>query len=349
MYGQTWAINDCLFRNREQGTAWTLFVDVDEFISLPGVPGGLTGLADALEQRRYESATFHSIGYLSGACDAEVYDDPVVAGAGQAEAGGKRERPLEDRMVVRAVYPEVGLSPVLFLYSFIPTRRLSQSSLTWLLLLLTTVAFSTAHCCRGAMTCGRSTARMRTRWRSMAGARRVPTSLPTPTPRITCVALCRGPGGLTSTGGAHVQQVFVKPEAALAMNVHALMHMTDAEMDVLLLTRPGVQRGDFSEKSRALNASRAWVKHVRGAGFDDVDRDAASRPLCAGVPASCEAVPEGLQCPPEEGIIGGVETALINPTNVWVDERPSLVRARGLGDVLAWSYDQESWGGAVRR
>lgn len=106
-------MDDCLWRNREQGNGWVLFVDLDELVTLPGVPGGFKGLVSRLEEEKYESANFHSVGYLSNYCDAE-YDGeaygaapaavvPAAAGAG---GGGRRRRGLAERMVFRAVFPE---------------------------------------------------------------------------------------------------------------------------------------------------------------------------------------------------------------------------------------------------
>lgn len=96
MYGQIWAMDDCLYRNKEQGNGWTLFVDIDELVVLPGVARGLKGLADALEEQKYESANFHSVGYIASACEEEEDMWP----------GGSRKMGLADRIVYRAIFPE---------------------------------------------------------------------------------------------------------------------------------------------------------------------------------------------------------------------------------------------------
>lgn len=94
-YGKFWTMDDCLYRNREQGNQWTLLVDIDEVASLPGVPGGLRGLADRLEADGFESTNFHSVGYLSSYCG----DAPAAA------ANGSRSG-LSERIIFRAIYPE---------------------------------------------------------------------------------------------------------------------------------------------------------------------------------------------------------------------------------------------------
>lgn len=108
--GQLWAADDCLLRNREQGNVWTLLVDVDELIKLPGVPGGLQEVVSRLEEQRYESASFHSVAYLPGWCDAADEGERAgLAGNGGGGGGGRRERrrkDLAERMVLRAVFPE---------------------------------------------------------------------------------------------------------------------------------------------------------------------------------------------------------------------------------------------------
>lgn len=90
-------MQDCVYRNREQKNQWSLFVDLDELASLPGLPGGLKALASALEARRYEFASFHSVGYLSSYCDL-----PYSA----ADGLNATERSLAERMIFRAPYPE---------------------------------------------------------------------------------------------------------------------------------------------------------------------------------------------------------------------------------------------------
>lgn len=145
---------------------------------------------------------------------------------------------------------------------------------------------------------------------------------------------------------AKSSQVFVKPEAFLGGDVHSMLFMNDEEYDALLLTRPGgVKRGDFKVPLRAMNGSRAWLKHLRGVGFEDATaQDPGKRLLCHGLPAAaqCEHVPVGLQCRGELE-----DTTLVNPSNAWVDERPYRLMATRLGDIFAGSYDTPSWGGAV--
>lgn len=101
MNGQLWAINDCLLRNHEQGNAWALFADVDELLVLPGVQGGLQALVTQLEEQKYESANFHSVPYLPNHCDVEA------EGGAAVEGGGVRRKGLVERMVFRAVFPEL--------------------------------------------------------------------------------------------------------------------------------------------------------------------------------------------------------------------------------------------------
>lgn len=129
------------------------------------------------------------------------------------------------------------------------------------------------------------------------------------------------------------------------METHFLSYMNETDYDTLLLTRPGVKRGDFKVALRALNASRAWMKHVRSAGFEDVaSNEPWRRILCWGPLAGCEFVPGGLQCRDDVG-----EVAEVNPSSLWVDERPYELMAMGMGDVFAGSYDADSWGGALPR
>lgn len=106
-------MDDCLFRNREQGNEWVLFVDIDELATLPGVAeGGLKGLAAALEAKGYEAGNFHSVGYLPDYCDAWDGGDSSGGGGGESGDGGEGGPPgwlgpgLARRMVVRAIYPE---------------------------------------------------------------------------------------------------------------------------------------------------------------------------------------------------------------------------------------------------
>lgn len=141
--------------------------------------------------------------------------------------------------------------------------------------------------------------------------------------------------------------MFVKAAAANGMEIHNLAAVTPESRAALLATRPSVREGDFvSGRLRALNASRAWIKHVRGAGFESVDDPPGLRLLCwgaSGAEAGCVAEPpppggeEGVVLRCAENIPG---TDVINPQRVWVDERPYEARARAMGDdVLAGSYE----------
>lgn len=103
IYGQTWAANNCLHRNREQMNEWVLFVDIDELVTLPGLPGGLRQLAARLEEEGYESTSFHSVGYMPSYCTAEGEEGEAAPGTGGGGGGGVG---LADRMVLRAPFPE---------------------------------------------------------------------------------------------------------------------------------------------------------------------------------------------------------------------------------------------------
>lgn len=303
-YGQIWAINNCLFRNREQGNGWALFVDLDELVTIPGVRDGLRALAGALEARGYESSNFHSVGYISSYCDE----------AEEAWAGGSRQRGLAERMVFRAEYPESCVD-------------IWQWNCTWMNVL------------------------------AMGGRRKVPAPapapppLPPPLPSCPAQKLSRLRAAETNSRRAprcrsnSLVQIFTKVDAALTVEIHALSFVSDEEMDLFLLTRPGVKKGDFNPKMRAMNGTRAWIRHVRGVGFEDVDLSPEARQLCRGAPPQCEHIPGGLRC--AHG--GAGEAGAVNPTNNWVDERPYRLRAIALGDVLAGSWETVNWGGALRR
>ena len=131
-------------------------------------------------------------------------------------------------------------------------------------------------------------------------------------------------------------QVFVKADAANSMAIHSLGHLSADVRAAHLLTRSGVRDGDFKPALLALNASRAWIKHVRGAGFDAVDATPPERrPLCSGLPEGlCEATPTGLAC---ADFVQGTDT--INPQKEWVDELAYVARAKAMGDIFAGSYE----------
>lgn len=105
-----------------------------------------------------------------------------------------------------------------------------------------------------------------------------------------------------------------------------------------------MKKGDFKLAMRAMNGTRAWIKHVRGVGFEDVTAPARTRLLCSGPPDDCDHIPGGLQCHRGVG-----EVSAVNPSNTWFDERPYELRARAMGDVFDVGYDTDNWGGAIRR
>lgn len=113
-----------------------------------------------------------------------------------------------------------------------------------------------------------------------------------------------------------------------------------------LRTRHRFNKGNFSNMTRALNASRAWIKHLRGIGFDDVSRpEQQERHMCSGPPATCADTPAGVQCPVSQHHDAVAE--IINPLNSWVDDRMYRLRARAMGDILAGSYDMDIGGGQI--
>lgn len=137
------------------------------------------------------------------------------------------------------------------------------------------------------------------------------------------------------------QQVLVKVESAPSVEIHSLsMFWHDEEEVYLQRARPGVRKGDFKEKMRAMNASRVWIKHIRGVGFEDVTAHDRDRLLCSGLPeGSCEHTPSGVHCRKKD--LG--KAGALNPSSEWTDERPYVLRALGLGDALAGSYETDNF------
>lgn len=119
----------------------------------------------------------------------------------------------------------------------------------------------------------------------------------------------------------------------------------------------------LSRFTLSLNASRAWIKHFRGAAFEDVDALPRERLLCGGVDDICGqmgeqklakvlsalgvssiggdvSAPAALQCRSRWPQQGRTQADLsVNPVNAWVEERVFLDAARGLGGVLSGAYE----------
>lgn len=104
--GQHWAIHDCLYRNRAAGTAWALFMDIDELLLFPPLRDGIAGLIRYIESRNVSAASIGSVPYLPEVCtpcnasasSCEAYTQRTVYRAQHAEGcvdrpGGAKWRP----------------------------------------------------------------------------------------------------------------------------------------------------------------------------------------------------------------------------------------------------------------
>ncbi len=63
-YGQYWTINDCLYRNKELGTKWALFQDIDELFQ--SLPNHTPSLIDAIDSAVQKESNIEARGKRSG-------------------------------------------------------------------------------------------------------------------------------------------------------------------------------------------------------------------------------------------------------------------------------------------
>lgn len=133
-------------------------------------------------------------------------------------------------------------------------------------------------------------------------------------------------------------------ESTPTVEVHSLTFFKQEEEERFLTTRAGVKRGDFNPMMRAMNASRVWIKHIRGAAFEDVTAPEGKRLLCSGLPASCLPIPGGFNCSKRKDL---GEAGRVLPNRLWYDERPYELRARAMGDAFAGSYETVNSGGTL--
>ena len=74
--GQHWAIQDCLYRNRAAGTAWALFMDIDELLLFPPLHDGIAGLVRYIESQNVSAASIGSVPYLPEVCTPCAASEP---------------------------------------------------------------------------------------------------------------------------------------------------------------------------------------------------------------------------------------------------------------------------------
>ena len=87
--GQSWALQDCLWRTRTRGDSWVLFIDLDELLVLPPKQPSLLEFTQFLDKEGLQGASFPSWPYLSSEC-------------------APRGALLGDRFVFRSEAPEGG-------------------------------------------------------------------------------------------------------------------------------------------------------------------------------------------------------------------------------------------------